>query len=243
MRFGAAAISTLILLTSPATAEACDKPGALDTSRVLSVKAGTTNGLGRPFPTMPLFPGEIVLTFDDGPAPGTTPQILDILARECVRATFFTIGKRAESNPDLVVRIRADGHTLGNHSYSHRDLNALPFEEAAEDVRRGYEAVEKAAGNTRPVHLFRFPQYRSTPELVSFVRSRNGIVAGPDISSEDWRGEPPEVAMARVKRLLDRRDRGMLSLHDNQKNTVALLPMIIAELRARRMRVVHLAAE
>jgi peptidoglycan/xylan/chitin deacetylase (PgdA/CDA1 family) len=248
MRAGAAAVlSTVVMVGALANANACDRPGALGTSRVLKVNPDITAGFGRPFPAIPLSEGEIVLTFDDGPAPNSTPQILDILARECLRATFFMIGKRADSSPKIVVRARDGGHTLGSHSYSHRNLDTLPFEQAAEDIRRGFEAVERAAfgpgsGGAR-ARLFRFPQYKSTPELVSFIRNHKGAVAGPDISSEDWRGQPPELTMERVRRLLDRRNRGMLSLHDNQKNTVAVLPMVIGEIRARGMRVVHIVAE
>ena len=68
-------------------------------------------------------------------------------------------------------------------------------------------------------------------------------MASWDISSQDWRGDAPDVTMDRVRRLLGRRDRGALSLHDNQKNTAVLLPMIIAEMRTRGMRIVHLVPE
>jgi peptidoglycan/xylan/chitin deacetylase (PgdA/CDA1 family) len=227
-------------------ASACDN-GSLGTSRVLKIKADTTAGFGRPFPALPLAKKEVVLTFDDGPMAGSTPQIIDILARECLRATFFMIGKRAQANPQLVARARDGGHTLGSHSYSHSNLDTLPSDVAMADIQQGYEAVETAAfgpGNGKErARLFRFPSYKSTPELVSFLRGHRGIIAGWDLSSEDWRGQAPEITMERVRRLLDRRDRGVLSFHDNQKNTVALLPMAIAEIRARGMRVVHLVPE
>jgi peptidoglycan/xylan/chitin deacetylase (PgdA/CDA1 family) len=244
------AIAVLAAVTTSVaavTAHACDNSRALGTSRVLKVDTNTTAGFGKPFKGLPLSSREIVLTFDDGPAPGSTPRILDILARECVRATFFMIGKRAEAEPRLVARAKENGHTIGSHSYSHRNLDTLPPDQAVADIQRGYEAVEKAAygpgEGDRRARLFRFPSYKSTPELVSFVRAHKGTVASWDISSEDWRGEAAEVTMQRVRRLLVRRDRGVLSLHDNQKNTVEVLPMIIDEIRARGMRIVHLVAE
>lgn len=239
-----AILSAAILPMFVVAAHACGTSGALGTSRVLKVDTSTTVGFGRPFAALPLSRDEIVLTFDDGPASGSTPQILDILARECVQATFFMIGKRAEAEPQLVARVRDGGHTIGSHSYSHRNLDTLPPEQAIADIQRGYEAVERAAfgpsrGEDR-ARLFRFPSYKWTPALISFIRTRKGTVASWDISSEDWRGEAPEVTMERVRRLLDRRGRGVLSLHDNQKNTVAMLPMVIAEIRLRGMRIVHL---
>lgn len=248
MKVGAAAVLCAIFMVAlPAATKACDVPDALGTSRVLKLNANTTVGFGKSFPPLPLSRGEYVLAFDDGPAPGSTPQILDILARECIRAAFFMIGKRAEANPEIVARERDAGHTLGSHSYSHRRLDTLHFEQAVGDIERGYQAVEAAAygagGTGRRARLFRFPEYKSTPELISFVHSRNGIVASWDISTEDWRGQAPQVTMERVRHLLDRRDRGVISLHDYQKNTVALLPMIIAELRNRGVRIVHLEAE
>jgi peptidoglycan/xylan/chitin deacetylase (PgdA/CDA1 family) len=242
-----AILATIILCGYLAPARACDNAAALGTSRVLKVKSDVTAGFGRPFPALPLAPKEIILSFDDGPVAGPTSDILDILSHECIRATFFMIGKRAQANPQLVARVRDGGHTLASHSYSHKNLDTLPADEAMADIQHGYEAVEKAAfgpgRSEERARLFRFPSYKSTPELVSFVRSHHGIVAGWDISSEDWRGQPAEVTMQRVRHLLDRRDRGNLSLHDSQKNTVALLPMIIAEMRARGLRIVHIVPE
>jgi len=243
--FGAI-MGAIMGVASAAEAQSCHSPGALGTSRVLKIDTNKTAGFGNSFGNLPLARGEIVLTFDDGPSPGSTPQILDILARECVRATFFMIGKQAEAQPQLVARVRDGGHTIGSHSYSHRNLKLLPRDEAVADIRRGYEAVESAAfgprGEDRP-RLFRFPRYKSTPELVSFVRAHKGTVASWDLSSEDWRGDAPAVTMDRVRRLLDRRDRGVLSFHDDQKNTAVVLPMMLAEIRARGMRIVHLVTE
>ena len=71
-------------------------------------------------------PGKLALTFDDGPDPEWTPQILDILKAKGVKATFFVIGANAESNPDLVQRIVAEGHEVGNHTFTHPNLGEFP---------------------------------------------------------------------------------------------------------------------
>jgi peptidoglycan-N-acetylglucosamine deacetylase len=148
-------------------------------------------------------------------------------------------------NPELAARIREAGHSVGSHGYTHRDLNELAAEDATRDIQRGYEAVEKAAFGSaieRP-RLFRFPGFKSTPELVEFVRSRHGIVVDRNIGSADWRGDPAQVTFERLRQRLDRQDRGIIILHDNQPETAKLVPMLIAELKARRMKIVHLMAE
>src|ERR1700693_2686540 len=105
-----------------AAAEPCPgNPDALGTERVLDVDASSTPRLGRKqFPSaLPLQRKELVLTFDDGPWPATTPKILDALKRECVRATFFLLGRHVEEYPELARRERAEGHSVGHHTFSH----------------------------------------------------------------------------------------------------------------------------
>lgn len=234
----------LIALTGTTQAHACE-PGALGTSRVLKLSTDETTGVGHGYPALGLAHGEIILTFDDGPMPETTPAVLNILAKECVHATFFMIGKRAEAHPEIAAKVRNGGHSIGSHSYTHRELNKLPADEANNDIQRGYEAVEKAAfgaASSRP-RLVRFPGFKSTPELVSFVHAHHGIVVDVNISPADWRGQPANVTFDRLRELFDRRDRGIVILHDSQKETVKLLPMILTEMKVRGMTIVQIAAE
>ena len=158
--------------------------------------------------------------------------------------SFFMIGKRAEAHPEIVARVRGAGHSIGSHSYTHRTLAKLPYEEAAATSRRATRRSRRRNSEQadRP-RLFRFPDYKSTPELAAFVRSRHATITDVNMSPADWRGQPADVTMQRVKMLFDRQGRGILGLHDSQKNTVELLPMIIAELKARNMHIVHLTVE
>lgn len=243
-----AVLKALILVTlTPGVAFSgeCKSSAALGTSRTLTLQTGGRAGIGHGFAPLGLAHGEIILTFDDGPMPGTTPQILDILAKDCIEATFFMIGKRADAHPELAARVRDAGHSIGSHSYSHRELNRLPYQQAVDDIQRGYDAVERAAFGSigdRP-RLFRFPGFKSTPELIGFVRAHHGMVVDVNISPADWRGQPAEITLDRLKKLFDRQDRGIVILHDSQAQTVRLLPMVIAEMKARNMRIVHLAVE
>jgi peptidoglycan/xylan/chitin deacetylase (PgdA/CDA1 family) len=231
-------------LSCSAQARDCG-PDALGTARTLTIKTGERSGIGHGYPALGLAKGEIILTFDDGPSPKTTPSILDTLAKDCIQATFFMIGKHAEAHPELAKQVREAGHSIGSHSYSHRELVYLAPEDATADIERGIAAVDKAAfGSTadRP-HMFRFPGFKSTPELVDFVKSHHGLVVDRNFGANDWRGDPAPVEFERFKERLQHMQRGIVILHDVQPETVKLLPMVIAELKARRMKIVHLVVE
>src|ERR1700760_3577629 len=136
-RVRSAALALAVALTSAAAATpACHRKDALGTSRVLQVDAASTPRVGlKSFPdTLPLEDHEVVLTFDDGPWPPTTPKVLAALAHECVRATFFLIGKPASEHPDLVRRIAAEGHTIGHHTFSHRSLMRIPPGQTTDEI-------------------------------------------------------------------------------------------------------------
>src|SRR5580700_3187560 len=114
----------------------CPRPGTLGTSRVLAVDVATTPRVGlKSFPqTLPLADHEVVLTFDDGPWPPTTSLVLKALAQECVRATFFLIGKPASEHPELVRRIADEGHTIGYHTWTHRSLMRIPSDQTTDEI-------------------------------------------------------------------------------------------------------------
>src|SRR6266545_3694181 len=109
---------------APAICAAAECPGnanALGTARVLEVSAAATPRVGaKQFrTTLDLAPREVVLTFDDGPWPGTTDRVLAALKHECVRATFFLLGRNAAAHPALARRELAEGHTVAHHTYAH----------------------------------------------------------------------------------------------------------------------------
>src|SRR5271165_6612262 len=137
------ALVALAWMTLAQAAE-CPRKGTLGTSRILRVDAAALPRVGlKNYPqTLPLRDHEVVLTFDDGPWPPTTPKVSAALARECVRATFFLIGKPASEHPDLVKRIAAEGHTIGHHTWSHRSLKQIDPSETTEEIDRSIEAME-----------------------------------------------------------------------------------------------------
>jgi peptidoglycan/xylan/chitin deacetylase (PgdA/CDA1 family) len=235
-----------MLWSAAAQAADCPRQGTLGTSRILAVDAATTPrvGLKNFSQTLPLADHEVVLTFDDGPWPPTTPRVLATLAHECVRATFFLIGKPASEHPDLVRRIAAEGHSIGHHTWMHRSLRQIPPEETTEEIDRGIAAVEMAlhgvATNVPSTPFFRFPGFETTPATLELLQSRGIVVFGADLWASDWITMTPQHEL---KLLIDRlrsTRRGIILLHDPKERTAAILPAFLRYLRDNDYRVVHL---
>jgi len=236
----------LLALTATARAAECPRPGTLGISRVLRVDAATTPQVGlKQFPqTLPLDDHEVVLTFDDGPWRLTTPKVLDALAQQCVRATFFLIGRSASENPELVRKIAAEGHTIGHHTWSHRSLMRIPPSQSVEEIDRGISAVEKAlhgtASQVPTTPFFRFPGFESTPATLELLRSRGIVVFGADLWASDWNPMTPKEEFELITDRLEAARRGIILFHDSKARTAAMLPAFLRYLRDNHYRVVHL---
>ena len=219
--------------------------GRLGPSRVLAVAPAGLKVGTKQFPeTLPLKDGEIVLTFDDGPFPATTPKVLKALADECVHATFFVVGRNAAAHPALVKRIVAEGHTLGHHSMTHpMTLADLPFDKAVADIERGFAADDKAAygaAGSRPrVPFFRFPGFASSPQLLDYLARRGVAVFGADFWASDWNPMTPQQELQLVLERLDHARRGIVLFHDTRAQTAAMLPAFLRALRERGYKVVQ----
>ncbi len=243
-------ISIIFATASIAAAQAADCPrqGTLGTSRVLSVDAATTPRVGlKSFPqTLPLRDHEVVLTFDDGPRPTTTPRVLAALAHECVRATFFLIGKPASEHPDLVRKIAAEGHTIGYHTWSHRNLMRIKPGEATEEIDHGISAVEMAlhgvATTTPSTPFFRFPGFESTPATLDLLQSRGIVVFGADFWASDWNRMTPKQELKLITDRLKAARRGIILFHDPKAQTAAMLPAFLRYLRDNDYHVVDVVA-
>ena len=241
----AIALVACLTWTAAARAASCPRAGVLGTSRVLAVDAATTPQVGlKQFPqTLPLGDREVVLTFDDGPWPGTTPKVLAALSAQCVRATFFLIGKPASEHPELVRRIAAQGHTIGHHTWSHRSLMRIPPDQTTEEIDHGIEAVETAlhgvATKVPSTPFFRFPGFESTPATLDLLQSRGIVVFGADLWASDWRLMTPRRELKLVTDRLKTAGRGIILFHDPRAQTAAMLPAFLRYLRDNHYRVVH----
>jgi peptidoglycan/xylan/chitin deacetylase (PgdA/CDA1 family) len=229
-----------------AQAAECPRKGALGTSRVLRVDAATTPRVGlKSFSqTLPLADHEVVLTFDDGPWPPTTPKVLAALGQECVRATFFLIGKQASANPNLVRRIAAEDHTIGHHTWLHRSLMRIPPGETTDEIDRGIAADEMAlhgvATTVPSTPFFRFPGFETTPATLDLLQSRGIVVFGTDLWASDWNAMTPKQELRLIIDRLKIARKGIILFHDPKARTAAMLPAFLRYLRDNDYRVVHL---
>jgi peptidoglycan/xylan/chitin deacetylase (PgdA/CDA1 family) len=237
------------MLPVAAMAEPCPgNPEALGTERVIAVAAATTPRVGRKefAATLPLGPRELVLTFDDGPWPTTTPKVLDALKRECVLATFFLVGRNAEAHAGIVRRILAEGHSVGHHTYAHPLLDHMPVEKAEAEIDRGIAANELAATGERrttpTTPFFRFPGFASTPALLDRLQARGIVVFGADVWASDWLTMTPEKELQLILSRIAKLDHGIVLLHDTKAQTARMLPALLRELKKRGYRVVHVIA-
>ena len=240
--------ASLVVATAWGTAAQaadCPRQDALGTSRVLKVDAATTPRVGlKSFPqTLPLADHEVVLTFDDGPWPPTTTRVLAALAHECVHATFFLIGKSASEHPEMVRRIAAAGHTIGNHTWSHRSLMRIKPNEATGEIDHGFSAIEMAlhgvATTTPSTPFFRFPGFESTPATLDLLQSRGIVVFGADLWASDWNPMTPKQELKLITDRLKAARKGIILFHDPKAHTAAMLPAFLRYLRDNEYHVVH----
>ena len=234
------------LTPSAALAEVClGNSQALGTERIMEDDAKTTPRVGRKhFPTtLPLRAKELVLTFDDGPWPGTTPKVLDALKNECVRATFFLLGKNAEAAPQLARRALAEGHTVGHHSYEHPLLDHMPLAKAEAEINHGIEEDEYAVYGQRRadplVPFFRFPGFASNRALLDRMNARNIVVFGADVWASDWDPMSPDQQLRLILSRIDQVGRGIVLFHDTKVQTADMIPSFLRELKRRGYRIVH----
>ena len=234
----------LCVAVLPAVAGECSNPNALGTSRTLVIDTEAHPRLGamQYLETLPLAPREVVLTFDDGPLPPYTNRILDILASECVKATYFLVGRMAQHAPELVRRIHSEGHTVGTHSLNHPltfDMMALAT--AQREIDGGVAAVGAALGDPAMLApFFRIPGLLRARPVEGYLASRSLVTWSADFVADDWHKHitAKEVAQRALQRI-EARGRGILLLHDIQPATVLALPTLLKELKARGYRIVQ----
>ncbi len=220
-------------------------PDALGTERVLAVDANSTPRVGRKsFPdTLPLQRKELVLTFDDGPWPGTTPKVLDALKNECVRATFFLLGRNVAANPALARRELAEGHSLGHHTFSHPLLSRMAPAQAEAEIDRGIAQDELALTGQRrndpSTPFFRFPGFASNRALLDRLQARHIVVFGADVWASDWVVMSPQQEMMLIIGRIEQAGSGIVLFHDTKTQTAAMLPAFLRELKRRGYRIVH----
>ncbi len=233
----------LILFGSAAFAQTCKgNPDALGTSRVMALDPAALPQVGTvQYPqTVPLRDHEVVLTFDDGPAPSSTDQVLDALASQCVKANFFIVGEHALALPDRVRREYAEGHTVGTHSETHADLAKLPLADAEQEIEGGIRSTNAALGPPdTAAPFFRAPYLSTTPGIEQYLAKSGIMLWSIDIDPEDWRPSTPDEVVERIMGQLENKHSGIILMHDVQSHTATALPKLMTELKTKGYSVVH----
>lgn len=189
----------------------------------------------------------VSITFDDGPDPKHTPEILDVLKQKKVKGTFFVIGKNVEKYPQIARRIVEEGHDIGNHTYSHKELVPSTRKTIIKELSKTDEAIKAATGIR--TNLFRPPR-----GIYSQVTSKLLVEMGYKIilwsvSSVDWRRTSPNWILNRIRRYA--RMGSIILFHDGgalvrreggvRVNTVKALPMVIDYLRSEELEIVPIS--
>ena len=225
---------------------ACANPNALGVSRVVAID--TTGGPGFGFEHFKqldfLREKEVVLTFDDGPWPVNTPSVIKTLDDECTKAIFFPIGKHATWHPEILKAVAAHGHTIGSHTWSHANLNnkKLTDEQRKAEIEKGFSAVKWALGDS-PAPFIRFPALQHPPSMVAYMGERNVAIWSCDIDSFDFKAHNPKKIIDTVMGKLDKLGKGIILMHDFQKNTAEALPALLRRLKAGGYKVVQMKAK
>jgi len=224
--------------------ECPERPDALGTSRTIVVdpKEHTRVGTMQYAETLPLADHEIVLTFDDGPSPRYTDRVLAILAAECVKATFFMVGKMAQMFPAEARKVRAEDHTVGTHSFSHPlTFNRMSEVEAGAEIDKGIDAVAAAlGGRDKAAPFFRVPGFLTSTTTEAALASRGLMTWSADIAADDWKRISGAEVAQRTIAAIEAKGRGIVDLHDIHERTVEALPTILTELKLRRFKIVQI---
>jgi peptidoglycan/xylan/chitin deacetylase (PgdA/CDA1 family) len=239
----ASCLSASLVGAAAAASDCPGNPNALGTSRTIAVDPNEHQRLGsfQYRETLPLNDHEVVITFDDGPLSPSTSHILDALAKECVKATFFMVGRMARAYPHLVQRVYAEGHTIGNHSQNHPfSFARMTVDQAAREIEDGFTSIRTALGEPSGVtRFFRIPGLLRQAPVENYLASQGYMTWSVDFMADDWTRISAGEVVRRALNRLEARGRGILLLHDIQPATAHGLPTLLQELKARGYRIVH----
>jgi len=244
MRRGVACLFALMSLTAGALAAECPgNPEALGVSRVIAVDPVEHARLGtmQYRETLPLQDGEVVLTFDDGPLPPYSNRVLETLASQCVKATYFLIGRMSHAHPEMVRKIYEAGHSVGTHTMSHPyTFNRMAVAKAHQEMDGGIDEAAAALGNPAEVApFFRIPGLIRANVVEQYMAEKGIMIWSADFPADDWKHLSSSEVMKRALTRLEHYGKGVLLLHDIQPATALMLPKLLAELKRRGYRVVH----
>ena len=238
-------VAICLAASSPGHAQQVDAcasdPNVLGVSRIVEVdtKDGPLFGHLQYRDLSFLEPGEVVLTFDDGPLRRHTQPVLDALEAHCTKGIFFMVGRMAVADPEMVKEVARRGHTVGSHTWSHRNLATLSSSRAKGEIELGASAIAKALG--KPIApFFRFPYLSDPKSMISYLQSRDTGVFSIEVDSYDYRTKSAGEVHRKVLAQLKDKGKGIILFHDIQTSTAKDLKGLLDELKRRGYKVVHL---
>ncbi|MBQ3644395.1 MAG: polysaccharide deacetylase family protein [Candidatus Riflebacteria bacterium] len=181
----------------------------------------------------------VALTFDDGPHPLTTPHILDILKKRHVKATFFVLGIQAKKYPELIKRIYDEGHIVGNHTYSHKNLSKLKTAAIKNEIENTNKLIEKITGE-KPKYI-RPPYGAINKTVISAIKDAGMSMVLWTVDTRDWHSKNEKSVLKEVDRQLhiSKGDYigGAILMHDIYPSTVRSLDPVLDKLAANEYKV------
>jgi peptidoglycan/xylan/chitin deacetylase (PgdA/CDA1 family) len=242
LRWVIAALASALAGTSALAQQAC--PGninALGVSRTVEIDTtgGPAFGMEHYKAHDFLQDKEVILTFDDGPQVNHTHAVLRALAAHCSKATFFSIGKMALGMPEILRDVVKAGHTVGTHTWSHKILGKLKFEDAKDEIERGVSAVRRAS--SAPIApFFRFPGLVDSKETMEHLAARNIAVFSTDIDSLDYKFRSGDQLVKTVMEKLAKKGKGIVLFHDIQPVTSKSVNDLLDALKKGGYKLVHM---
>lgn len=228
-----------------AEAKTCDgSKSALGVSRTVEIdtNSGPAFGTAQYKRFDFLRPGEVVLTFDDGPIPRTTGKILNALKRHCTKAVFFPLGRLAVTYPEIVRQTIAWGHTVGVHGWSHHNFARRSLKWAINDIEKGASAI-KLTTQDAVAPFFRFPYLADSRTAIRYLKQRSFSVFSIDVDSKDYRARSSTQLVNSVMSKLRAKGKGILLFHDTKNVTAAAIPLLLDRLKRAGYKVVHVTAK
>ncbi len=174
---------------------------------------------------------KIALTFDDGPLPGKTEAILDVLRENGVRATFFMVGSQVEANPALSRRVAEEGHEIGNHTFTHNGIRTEKKEELCREIEKTEAAISEACGKMPA--LFRPPTGWCSATVSAAAKENGYEIVMWSVDTEDWKGRSADAIVGTVLETV--RPGAIVLMHDGiyrESHTAEALSALIPRLRA-----------
>ncbi|TLU65770.1 polysaccharide deacetylase family protein [Thalassotalea litorea] len=173
----------------------------------------------------------LYLTFDDGPTPRVTPQVLELLSKHETKATFFFIGKRMENHPAIVRQAMAEGHALGNHSYNHKGFKFMPTKHQLAEIIQTNELMSEFNIQKENI-LFRPPHGRWRISLLWQLIKRNIPVVLWSVDSQDYSKKASQELCQRLLQM-PMSDGDIILFHDDNDQCLELLETLIPAWKAR----------